>query len=62
MAKNSSASVPAQLSISLAKIALAGPVQIAATASTTAILTINVKLIVAAAIVAVLGAIAIYHW
>jgi RNA polymerase sigma factor (sigma-70 family) len=59
--KNASASVPARLSVSLAKMAIAGPTKIAATASITAsivaILIAKAKLIAAIAAVIFVGAV-----
>ncbi len=62
MVKNASAAVPARLAASLAKMAIAGPAKITATASAAAILAVNAKLIAAIATVVVVGTITTYHF
>jgi len=62
LVKNASAAVPARLSASLAKMAMAGPTAIAATAATSAILAVNAKLIAAIASVVVVGTVLTYHF
>ncbi len=60
--KNASAAVPARLSASLAKMAMAGPTKIAASASITAILIAKGKIIAAVAAVVIVGAVLTYNF
>jgi RNA polymerase sigma-70 factor, ECF subfamily len=59
--KNASADVPARLSVSLAKMAMAGPTKVAATASITAIIIAKAKLIGAIAALAIFGSVLTYN-
>jgi RNA polymerase sigma factor (sigma-70 family) len=59
--KNASAAVPSRLYVSLVKIALAGPTNVAATASITAIIIAKAKLIGVIAVVVIVGAVLAYN-
>jgi RNA polymerase sigma-70 factor, ECF subfamily len=61
LVENASAAVPTRLSVSLAKMAMAGPTKIAATASITAILIAKIKLVVAIAAIVVVGSVLTYN-
>lgn len=61
LSKNALAAVPARLSASLAKMAIAGPAKIAMAASVTTFLVTNIKLISAVASVVIVGAILTYQ-
>jgi RNA polymerase sigma factor (sigma-70 family) len=60
-ANNASAAVPSRLTVSLAKMALAGPTKIAATVSIAAILAAKAKLIAVVAAVVIVGTVLTYN-
>jgi RNA polymerase sigma factor (sigma-70 family) len=62
LVENASAAVPARLSASLAKMAMAGPTKIAATTTITAILIAKAKLIAAVAAIIFAGAVLTYRY